>query len=252
MKSFEYIKTNFDERQFNDEMIIELIELLIREYRLDNYVDVISFNHDKKENDGAYFPNDNKIVINPNIVIENTARWYNKKEFNKNDTNFSRMYNLFLLETIYHEINHVIQTKEADRKTNDSLHKIIKDGIELAKRVPDKLNYEEEILYKFFYVNVLTERNAEIMSLYTLLNDDKKNNVFTETELKRLKEKLIDYIKLGYHGKVNPVFTYYRLLKKNKEYKQISFSEEYNLITTLSWGLPINGKIDDKIKELKL
>ena len=252
MKSFDYIKKNFEARQFNDEMIITLIELLIREYRLDNYVDVISFNRDKMENDGAYFPNDNRLLINPNIVMENTARWYNKKDFDRGDTSFNRMYNLFLLETIYHEVNHVIQVKEADRKVNDLLHKIIREGIELAKRIPDKLSFDEEIMYKFYYLNVLIERNAEIMSLYTLINNNNLTNTFTKTELSYLKENLIKLAKFGYHGKCNPVFTYYNLIKKNKEYKELNFCEKYDLITTLSWGLPITGKIDDKIKELKM
>ena len=249
MKSFEYIKEIFNEQCFSNHIVAEIIELLIREKRLDNYVDVISFNYDKNENDGAYLPNDNRLIINTNIISENAAKWYNREEIDKNDTNFTRINNLFLLNIIYHEINHVIQTKEADKKINDSLHKIIKDGIEIARRNPDKLNYNEEILYKYFYVNILTERNAEIMSLYTLSNF---NQIFTKSELQCIKEKLISYMKFGYHGKATPAYSYYRLLKRHKEYKELSFDENYDVLTRISWGLPLNGKMSEKIKELKM
>ena len=250
MKSLKFLRDSFDNK-ISVKDIIKLIDMLAIENGLDDYIDIVSID-DNNTTHGTYYPNDKRLIINPNVISEFTNNWYLKKEFDKSDTTFNRVYNLFLLETIYHEINHVKQTREADKNINDSLHKIIKEGIELAKRMPDKLTFDEEIIYKYYYLNVLIERNAEIMSLYTLIDNNNRINIFTKTELLYLKENLINFVRFGYHGKVNPVYTYYNLRKKSKEYKEINFNKEYNLITTLSWGLPITGKIDDKVKELKM
>lgn len=248
MKANDIIEDSYNTGYFNETNIISIIKALINEYELEDYVKNIFVNVNKNKSYGQYFPETSEIYISSANILDSISKWYKYEYLELSDIAFMRLSNMLVLETIEHELTHVKQTKESELHLDDSLHKIINEGIEFGRRFPKNISFYEKTIYYLFYNKILIERNANIMAIINLLKRNEEINLFGKRELSFLKKELFNWIKYGYSENSCPAKKYYFLRGKSKEYETITFDEEYDYTTTISWGLPINKKSLNEIK----
>ena len=144
----------------------KLINMLITDNHLREYVDKIVINHTNCL--GMYIPNKKELRININRIARKAfmKSFDIQSEFNIEPDRFAT---ICVLATVFHELYHVEQTKMCFDSSDDTLHKIVREGIELGRRSPNGLNVNERLLYHFRYLDVLTERSAEVNSMVKVL-----------------------------------------------------------------------------------
>ena len=123
----------------------------IDKYGVEDYIDRVNFDNYEKQL-GVYYPTKKEIVINYGNILDEAFYLFSKKDLTVNQ--YNRFCNILLLNVIHHELNHALQTKEANKETNDSLHKVIKEGIEFGSRLPSNVSLKESFLYKFMYKKI--------------------------------------------------------------------------------------------------
>ena len=223
----------------NDDLI-ELIHMLIDYYDLNDYIKTIDLENSKHL--GCYKPNTKELEISLNHLLESSYKTcvsYSEQYAIRPD----RMYIISILEAIYHEIYHAIQTKEADSSLNDTYHLIVKEGIELGRRSPNLLDKKEKMLFNFNYNKILIERSAEIFSIYSLLNY-RNSRIFNIQELNYLRDYLNELVNHGYIFNQTPVKTYYKLRGKKHEYNMLDFNDQdYDMFTKFAWGFPVEKEL---------
>lgn len=224
--------------------IIELINSLKKELDLYDYLRKIEIVDYSKKFEGKYLPSDKSMMISPHRIYENFLRWVNENNYPLNARGISRLYNLFVLITIYHEIFHVLQDKEDNESRKfDSRGILLHESIEFGRRIPQNTSPYEKLIYKMFYKLMLMERNAESEALYRILLIDEQSEFLTDREKKYIINEILNTLSYGYFNKENglicPSQIYYSIRLKPKQYKDISFHENYDNFTKLSWGMPI-------------
>ena len=223
-----------------DADIIEYIYLLVSKYNLEDYVKDVVLDGDKHL--GSYNPNTKEISINTNRLLDSSYKTVLLYQ-DMYRLNMDRLYIISILNVIYHEIYHAIQTQAADSCCNDTLHKVIKEGIELGRRSPNKLDFNEKILFDLYYSKVLIERNAEIQAVTELLKLQ-HTTLLKIPEISYLRDYLNTLLNRGYFFGSNPCKTYYKLRNKKKDYSELDFDDaDYNMLTRLSWGFPVDKKV---------
>ncbi|MCR4580949.1 MAG: hypothetical protein K5666_00345 [Bacilli bacterium] len=224
----------------------KLIWLLVNDKELDAYVQEIKFK--KLGALGMYIPNDKLLKFNMNKNIRRSyLSYYGISDYYSIE--YQRLATINLLLSVLHELYHVEQAKMADDSSDDSLHKVVREGMELGRRSPKKLKLSERMLYRFHYHKVLTERSAEIISTAELL-EYRLYGLFTPAELRYLKDQLIGLVNRGYKNGTCPCEKYYSLRNKKDEYNKLDFNDkDYDLLTRLAWGFPVDDKIlkDDNL-----
>lgn len=228
------LKYNYNRKTLDGESIVLIIKSLVDFYSLREYVECVEIKAKRTPYLGAYLLDEKKIIINPYVVRTDYRQ---------------EIHNLYIINTILHEIEHAIQSKMADDPRNDSLRIIVKEGIELGKRCPTNLNIYELLLYKMFYQYILIERNAEITANIKLLRLNEELDILSTKEIDYLKFNIINRVIMGYTPKTNPVKKYYRLRHKQAEYNQIPFNESYSIRERLSWGMPIDDSLFQEVKK---
>lgn len=210
----------------------------MKEVRIENYPN--------KRYQAAYFPTKKKMIVDLDSISYCFYNYYKETGLPLNSIYLIRSYNLNMINIIFHEIEHVLQTRQANEETkNDSLNTIVKEGIELGSRGPDNYTNKEKMLYRFFYRYILTEKNAEAMALMKILNVNNEIDILSMKEQQQTVDSLIKVLLKGYNIKKGRSASeyYYKLRGKLEEYKNISFEEAYDLLTKLSWGMPIEDTI---------
>lgn len=251
-KSNELIYELYNQNYLSEKDVITLLKLLISEKNLENYVKNIIINQNDNKA-GGYIISDKAIYINIADIINHSHNWMNRFPDQFSERFSIRFANLQILETINHELRHANQVKEADSKKNDPVHIIIKEGIDLGRHFSNKFSIKEKLFYKLHYENVLIERDASITSLIELLNTNKELGIISPFEIEKyIYPKLIKVIRNGYTKNSNPAKKYFKLRKKIDIYNSFNFyTNSYDDITKLSWGLPIEyGSINNKDKIL--
>lgn len=217
--------------------ILELADMFVDHYDLRDYVKDIHL--DAPKHLGCYNPYTKEIYVSIDRLLESSFKTcvaYEDDYYLRLD----RMYMLSILHTLLHELNHARQSKEAESSVDDTLHAIIREGIDLGRRNPLNLDKREKILLNLHYSRVLIERNAEIEAIYALL-EYRNSRAFNIQELNYLRDYLNQLISHGYLFNQNPCKTYYKLRHKKHEYDMLDFNDkDYDLLTKLSWGFPID------------
>lgn len=249
MQSTNLIEEIFSElHEITDSEIIALINSLKQELALYDYIEKIATIDYSKKFEGRYLPSEKSLVISPHRIYENFYKWANTNNYPMNARAITRLYNLFVLITIYHETFHVLQDKKdrEDRK-DDSLGIMLHETIEFGRRIPNSISLYEKIIYKRFYKYMLMERNAESESLYKILCLDEQIDFLNDRERRVIINQMLNVLTGGYINGTNisicPAQLYYLIRVKGREFKRINFLENYDNFTKLSWGMPINNKI---------
>lgn len=231
----------------------ELVELLIYDKNLNNYLNIVTFEKSKSNNLAIFLINHKKLLFDYDNINYFFNNWYRNLGLPLDANEMRRFYNLYVIKIILHEIKHVFQVKESEIRKNDSIGIILKEGIELGRRSPFNLTYNERLLYKYMHDYIPTEKDAEISCIFELINLNNKRNFLTTNELSVLYYELINHLLKGYSLKKNMCSTelYYFFRGKAKEFYNILFNEDYNNITKLSWGIPVNNEIINDIKLIK-
>ncbi|HPF82606.1 MAG TPA: hypothetical protein PLV83_00325 [Bacilli bacterium] len=246
----------------NSEDIKNVINAISNEEDFNKYIDNISIGERKRKYQGSYDPNKKELSIQPiyiNYTWAQTLRNYNS--VNDNDK-LAKYNNLFYLIIILHELEHVKQVKySVENNDNRAINKLVNEGIELGRRSPDKLSVGEKILYNFTPFTVLTERDAEIKSIYNIVFNDEIAELLTKEEyyclVCRLHKLLIRNYEMHGENVISPSKRYYQLRGKSKEYKDIEFEDDYDHLTKLSWGMPVDYRFieyftnEAKVKDVK-
>jgi hypothetical protein len=229
------LEENFFDKDFIKELCLQLTDL----YDLKDYVNelnIIDGYH--KRTCACYYPIKKELNIYLKSVYESFYNYMSQYDYFLTSKEQNRHYAFYLLQVILHELTHVNQTKLSDEESNDSLHILVKEGIELGSRCPNNLTKGEKILYSLFHDRVLTEKNANCESIKRFLELNYELDFLSKYELIEYKNKLEKYLKYGYTNK-SAAENYYILRGKQKEYKQILFDENYDEYTRRSWGMPL-------------
>ena len=243
------LKDMFQTNEFDIEKM-ETLAYCLREYfELEDYVEDIVFENTTE--DGIYLPNDKLMYIDVNSILMSSYNEHkNWCEFYR--LNPIRFYLINIILVMLHEFNHADQYRMSEEKTDDALHSVIREGIELGRRSPDNLTKDERRLYARHYEKVLTERNAIIESYNDLLKLNELDLLGTD-ELQYILYRLNYYLCYGYRFGQIPVKTYYSLRDKTEEYDKLNFNDnDYDLYTRLSWGLPVDKSIAKNRNKVRL
>jgi hypothetical protein len=227
---------DLDNDLYNTKQIEDLVSYLVNIYKLNNYIKVLNITFKSHLNTIAtYFPTKKELNLYLKAIDYSS---YNLSYF-INESNIKRNSNLYLLQTILHELTHAKQTKLSEENINDSLHILITEGIELGSRCPTNLTIREKVLYTFCHDLILTEKNANCESVKNIIELDNKENFLTNNELIYLENLQEKYLNKGYTKTSSAAKNYYNLRGKVKEYKKIPFNEDYDDYTKRSWGMPL-------------
>lgn len=233
--------------------IVRLVYLLVEDYSLDDYLEHIDFEKTYKHNLALYLVNDKKLVINLDNINYFYNNWFHNKGIALDQTSLIRFYDLYVIRIIVHEFKHIFQVKESITDEQDSKSIILKDGIGLGRRSPNNLTFKEKLLYKYLHDFVPTEKNAETTSLGYLININNEDSFLYSDEEFILYQDFINELLKGYEIKKElcPTEIYYRIRGMSDEFANIPFDEEYDTLTRLSWGMPVNEEIINDIKRIK-
>jgi hypothetical protein len=229
------LENNFNDKEYLKDLCLELIDI----YDLNNYVKSINIIDEyNKKICACYYPTKEEINIYLKSVYESFYKYVTQYEVFTSIKEQNRRYYLYLLQVLLHELMHVEQTKLSCEDNNDSLHILVKEGIELGSRCPNNLTPREKLLYTFFHDKILTEKNANCNSIKSLIELNDKNDFLSKYELITYRNELEKYLNYGYTTK-SASENYYILRGKQKEYKKIPFNENYSEFTRRSWGMPL-------------
>ncbi len=251
-KSNEIIYELYNKYYLDEKNVKMLLNLLIKEKNLEDVVKNIIINK-RDNNAGGYILSSRTIYINIADIINNSHYWMNRFPDQFSEQFSIRFANLQILETINHELRHAKQLKESNSNKKDPVHIIIKEGIDLGRHFSNKFSIREKLFYKIHYNSVLLERDANIISLLELLEINEKISIISPFEIEKyLYPKLIKLIKKGYTKDSTPAKKYFKLRNKLDVYNKFNFYlNDYDDITKLSWGLPIQyNDVKDKNKIL--
>ena len=245
----ELLKDLFKSHVFELYQINDLAYYLKEYYELNDYIKKIEFK--SIPGDGLYMVNDKTLTIDVDNILSSSFNQYSKYvEFY--NLHFDRYYLINIILTLLHEINHARQVKMSDENIDDTLHKIVREGVELGRRSPNNLTPVERILNNSFHDKILTERNANINAYYDfyLFNELK---LLGQGELIYIVDRLNQYLSSGYYLYKNPCKVYYSLRDKREEYNNLDFNDKnYALYTKLSWGFPVDRSIIKEKEKLRL
>jgi hypothetical protein len=231
---------NLEKDFFDKEYLLLLCQKFISLYDLSNYVkeiNIIDGYHEKFC--ACYFPIKQELNFYLKSIYESFYKYITQYKIYTNIREQNRLYAHYFLQIMLHELTHVEQTKLSYDDNCDSLHILVKEGIELGSRCPNDLTIREKLLYSFFYNNILTEKNANCNSIKYIIELNETEDFLSKNELIAYKGKLEKYLAYGYTTK-SAAENYYILRGKQKEYKKILFRENYDEYTRKSWGMPLN------------
>lgn len=245
----DFIKEKFDSYEmFDDNDVYFLVKSTILDDGLSEYVDDIAINTSKKKH-GSYISNIKRLVINPKTfyflsfnLLPQVSNYPSKKSF-------ATFYNLNCLNIIFHESCHVEQMRKYKEKSagvGSSLQSIIDEGLDFGSRLPNHVNFKERLFYHFFYDKFLFERDAAISSLFRLLDLANELSIISRGERLYFNRMLLETCIKNYKmdslnsGLISASEYYYQVRGKSDEFDRISFSENYDNITKISWGMPIS------------
>lgn len=253
LESNKIIKNLYNSGNYIDnDSLNNLVNYIIKEKSLENYIKKFHLDNKCKKNyQGIYYPTEKELFLYQYNINYSFYKWYHETGLPLDDRYLSRYYNLNMLITIYHEIEHANQNKIASINS-DSLGILSKEGIELGSS--DNHNIKDKIFYNLFYKYVLTEKNAEIIARINILNINNELDILTFDEKELLLEDLKNQILIGYKIEKNLSASqhYYKLRNKINEYKNIKFDENYDVLTKLSWGMPVDKEILKDVENKQL
>ena len=251
LASTELITKDFSEQFMNEKKIKELIELVKQEEDLKGLLHRVDVVNKFAKFLGFYSFQDRHLIINMNGIQHAYDHFLKENNIHFGTMASTRHYNIMVVNTVLHELTHATQAKEAIKPINDSLHQIIKEGMDMGVRSPYQISPYKKTFGRLFYSDILVERQAEFNSLYSMLKRNEETNFLSERETIWLEKKLIGLIIKGYGKHHTPVSKYYFLRNKLHEYRQIPFTEDYSMEERLGWGLAVpEGTIDTLKHEL--
>ena len=249
LASTELISEDFSERQFNEKKIKRIIELLKEEQELPGFLYRVDVCNRFKKFLGFYSFQDRHLIINLNGIQHSYDRFLKENNIRFGSAPSIRHYNIMVTNTILHELAHATQAKEAVKPQYDTIHQIVKEGLEIGVRSPYQISPYKYIFTRLFYNDILIERQAEFSSLYSMLKRNEETGYLSERETLWLEKKLLGLIAHGYGKHHTPVSKYYTLRGKYNEYHHLPLTEDYSLEERLSWGLPVDHTIISTVKE---
>ena len=257
--------------------ISKLVEIVVSKNSLDNYVKNVQFtNQLKKTDDGAtcasYNPLSMKILIDYEslqIVMEN--RSFYDQLFNELEQIMFR--NIQITQIILHELEHAVQNKQADNKSDNSIEaKLARASLFLEQAIknPKFLNslsrdgipskdiiaYKSLMYDKYYKLNPI-EKLANVNSAKTILSslDAIKNyipNLYEFQNAILVEEMLKGYIDSWNQG-ICPTQVYLDGNRQSNVWTDMDFYDQdsnqlmknvckkYDLSRRLSLGLPVNA-----------
>ncbi len=264
----------------DSKFIDKLIEIVITERSLDEFVNNVRFTNKLDKNDygvvcAAYNPLNKEIIIDYDsiqVVLENHS--YYEQLFFDLEQIFYR--NLIITQIILHELEHAFQYKQLDNKKDDSIEaKLVKASfvLEQAMKNPKFLNailkgeissqdiyiyvMQNRELYKQYYKFNPTERLAEVNSYTTIINTIEPIKKYIPNLLEFEKASMVEESLKGYKDidgiGICPTQVYLCGVRQNKVWSEFDFYDqdsskliknvcgEYNLAKRLSLGLPVTA-----------
>lgn len=234
---------NSGNKEIDRKNIKLLCKCIIKENKLEKIVRGINFNTNNDEDClAAYYPLLREISINIKNLRESLPK-----------SIYANYYNELVLRTLLHEFEHAKQYKllEEDKPGNELLKSIIYEEKKYILSEDD--NLLSKVDFFTYYMYSLIERNAEIVSNYKTLLIDKELEILKSYRNYLISKEVCDNCLFGYREKENrlvtPIEQFYKKMKLVKEYEYINFDEEYDTLTKLSWGMPVDKEI---LKDIKL
>lgn len=248
----------FDGKAFDDDCIENLIVHVLCSERLSDFVRSVEINFSRRGL-ASYYPKVRKLVFNPKAIYLSSFNLYPRLGENMDKKSLNRFFNCNFLIALFHELEHARQTKIASSPIleKDSLRTLIDEGIEFGSRLPDDVSTREKIIYSFFHSSVLTERDADITAFLKILSVNDELDILNSSLLSYFNKDLLDCCVENYHytsfGRklISPSEVYYRMRGKKEDYRDITFDEDYDSITKLSWGMPIDTSFYNKLLQLR-
>lgn len=236
---------NRNHEYFEKDTLGDLLILLIEERKLQDYIGDFSFDTQTDDKYQAiYSAADLRLEIYLNNINNYFNNLVNSSKLPIKQQSLVRYYNMNILNIIYHQLEHANQNKKSiEIGASDSLNTIIQEGMKLGRKFPNNLSTKDELLYSRFYKYILTERNAEIIALINTLD------IYKGEEY--LLYKLINLLLTGYSKGSSLAEKYYVLIEKKEEFSKISFVEDYDNLTNLSWGMPISNRLFMELRYIK-
>lgn len=244
------IKEAFDNGVSMDELTIEyMIVSLLEKKGIRDLVKEIKHNNYGKYR-MTYFQEPKFLALNMKVINDDIYNQYIKFMRMSDNPDYAHYYNYNLLIHVLHGLDHIRQYQIANER-NDSLGMIASEGVELTGRVINNLSFSEKYLYKYNKEKVLTEKNAQVMGLINTLELNKELKVLAEEDIITINYRLAKVLLYNYSKSKSASERYYSIRGKRNEFKQIPFTEEYDNITKLSWGMPISRDLYNYVDSLK-
>ena len=217
----------------DDIYIDKILEILINENLLGNYVDSVDINEFNTNSLAFYSPIRKVIYINFKKLLYTTAYMIGNDKLFSQDDNFYLM-NLCVLKIILHELHHAKQEKlkNENKKNIESLILINSDNCESY--------YKKNGLYNGLLYNCNPiERQAELCALLDVVDISKSLNntrivsYFKNNYLKKRNQNYSKYINLY------PMLIFFNKMIENDKIDYLNSSLTENLKKRLELGLKI-------------
>lgn len=276
-----YNNPNDNLKALDIKFIDEILDIAVNSKELNDYVKAYEVNTSEvKSNVAEYDGETKKIVIYEKSMCErilfdliNTTICYDVNDFEK------RLFiNSFLVQVLLHEIEHANQKRIIENENgleasilklcefeispkSELLFEKSETGKLLAKLHVAARLFKYKVLYKELYDYAPHERLAEIKSNQEIADSlsfiDRNNIVMKKREISKLESVL-----RGYEGTFSPTINYLYNQDRIQELKSFDWysdseeeaiklsKERYNLKDRMKYGLPIDEKEHQFVKEI--
>lgn len=200
------------------------------------------------DNLGVLYNYNSKVLdIDLSLIDKTFNTFLNNINVAYDDNTINRLYNMYVLLIIIKELNYVNQLKISTSSLDDSLTKLANNVTQLRiKKFNNKLSIREKFVYSFYYDYILSNRQATLASIDTILNS--KETLIKEANI-WLKKQYNTLLLLGY-DKSSPLEEYLKLIGKKHFLDDSLNTNDYSLNTLALWGYPINKeKINSLLKK---
>ena len=236
------------------ELIRSIIELLVNYYEVDDYVSNIKISNFNSQMLASYNEDEKVIYINYQKIICSVASHISN---NSNIVNFNHkilLINMYILEILLHELEHIIQIKKIATNNNEESNFLkISNNWEQRLKIINVKKYNMH-LYK---VNPL-EREANLKSnkKLTILSEElniKEINFFFNNEY--FTTTLNDY---NIANLIYPTTIFFKDFKKDSKFKETLqiLNSHISLNRRLELGLQISRDefefVNEKLKAIKI
>lgn len=235
-------------------LIEEVIELAVKEKRLQDYVTNVEFNIKKVESSNglvlASYSRINKritlswpVADELNLLLKKYNRLFNSFEQ-------SLCYNVFIIKAILHELEHAYQIKILNEASNNSKYaQMMRETYNLSSLDISSMDDSKvfDSIYQTHYRIIPNERLAEINSGFEILEVLKQIQALIPNLYEFVATIYLEDCLSGY-GDKTPSEEYFEAIKRLNFYNEMkNSSKNDSLRSRLMYGMPISELEKDKI-----